>query len=40
MDACSGESNSQHILFCGDIVRGGNAFQVTHVAERENKKQV
>lgn len=38
MDACSGESNSQHVLLCGDIVWGGNAVQVTHVAEREIKK--
>lgn len=38
MDACSGESNSQHVLLCGDIVWGGNAVQITHVAEREIKK--
>lgn len=39
MDARSGESNSQHILFGGDIVWGGNAVQVIHVAEREDKKE-
>lgn len=37
MDARGGESNSQHVLFGGDVVRGGDAVQVTHVAERERK---
>lgn len=35
MDARGGESNSQHVLFCGDVVRGGDAFQIVHVAETE-----
>lgn len=39
MDACGGESNSQHILFCGDVVGGGDAVQVIHVAEIEGKKR-
>ena len=44
MDACGGESNSQHVLFCGDVVLDGDAIQITHVAEREgggkDKKEV
>lgn len=39
MDARGGESNSQHVLFCGDVVRGGDAVQVAHVAEGEKKKE-
>lgn len=34
MDAGSGESNSQHILLRGDVLGGGDAFKLTHVAER------
>lgn len=37
MDACGGESNSQHILFCRDVVGGRDAVQITHVAEREEQ---
>lgn len=40
MDARSGESNSQHVLFCGDIVWGGDAVQIIHVAEGEKKKRI
>lgn len=39
MDARGGESNSQHVLFCGDVVWGGDAVQVIHVAERQKKKR-
>lgn len=40
MDACGGESNSQHILFCGDVVWGGDAVEISHVAKREEKKNL
>lgn len=33
MDARGGESNAQHVLLCGDVVRCGDAVQVAHVAE-------
>lgn len=39
MDAGGGESNSQHVLLRGDVLGGGNAFQVTHVAERGKFKR-
>lgn len=35
MDARGGESDSQHILLSGDVVRGSDAVQVSHVAEGE-----
>lgn len=35
MDACGGEPNSQHVLFCGDIVQGCDSVQIIHVAEAE-----
>lgn len=35
MDARGGESNSQHVLFRGDVVLGGDAVQIIHVAERD-----
>lgn len=37
MDARGGESNSQHVLFRGDVVLGGDAVQIIHVAERETR---
>lgn len=39
MDARSGESNSQHILFCGDIVHGGDSVEIVHVAEAQKGKK-
>lgn len=33
MDACGGESNPQHVLLRRDVLGGGDAFQVTHVAK-------
>lgn len=39
MDARGGESNPQHVLLSGDVVRGGDAVQVTHVAEKEEKRR-
>lgn len=37
MDARSGESNSQHVLFCGDIVLGRDSVKIVHVAEAQKK---
>lgn len=37
VDARGGESNSQHVLFRGDVVLGGDAVQIIHVAERETR---
>lgn len=39
MDARSGESNSQHVLFCGDIVRAGDSVKIVHVAEAQKGKE-
>lgn len=36
VDARGGEPNPQHVLLRGDVVGGGDALQVAHVAEREN----
>lgn len=38
MDACGGESNSEHVLLRGNVVWGRDAVQVTHVADGEKKK--
>lgn len=38
MDACGGESDPQHVLLRGDVLGGGDAFKVTHVAERGELK--
>lgn len=38
MDACGGESNPKHVLLSRDVIRGGNAVQVTHVAEKEERR--
>lgn len=35
MDARSGEPNSQHVLFCGDVVQACDPVQIIHVAEAE-----
>lgn len=40
VDASSGESNSQHVLFCGDIVQGGDSVKIVHVAEAQKSKKV
>lgn len=39
MDSRSGEPNSQHVLFCGDIVQGCDSVQIIHVAEAEKGKK-
>lgn len=39
MDARGGESNSQHVLFCGDVFRGRDAVQITHVAEKREGRE-
>lgn len=39
MDARSGEPNSQHVLFCGDIVQGCDPVQIIHVAEAGKGKK-
>ena len=39
MDTRGWESNSQHVLFCGDVVWGSDAIQIIHVAKREKKKK-
>lgn len=39
MDARGGESNSQHVLFCGDIVQAGDSVKVVHVAETQKGKK-
>lgn len=31
MDACGGKSNSQHVLFCGNVVWGSDTVQIIHV---------
>lgn len=39
MDARGWESDSQHVLLCGDVLLAGDAVQITHVAEREGGRE-
>lgn len=34
VDACGGESDSQHVLRCGDVVWGCDTVQICHIAKK------
>lgn len=36
IDACGGESDSEHILGCGDEVWGRNTVQICHIAKKKS----
>lgn len=39
VNARGGESNSQHVLFCGDVLWASDAVQIIHVAGREKGRE-
>lgn len=36
VDACGGESDSQHVLGCWDVVWGRDTVQICHIAKKKN----